>query len=154
MFIGHLPAGYLLGKTADVRERSVWGVVLICAVLPDFDLIWFYFVDDRTIHHHRYWVHAPLFWVFLSAAFAPFLWFANRRLLPVLGLALATLLLHCLLDTIAGGIMWGWPFSDHLFTLVEVPATYDHFVLSFLLHWTFAAELLVCLIAYVVWRQS
>ncbi|KAG1647501.1 Bicyclomycin resistance protein [Nymphon striatum] len=30
------------------------------AILPDLDLIWFYFVDRGAFHHHLYWVHVPV----------------------------------------------------------------------------------------------
>ena len=43
--------------------------------------------------------------------------------------------------------MWLWPRSDHLYSLIEVPATQSHWIMSFILHWSFAAELAVIALA-------
>jgi hypothetical protein len=48
---------------------------------------------------------------------------------------------HLILDTIGGGIVWGAPFDGSLLTLVTVPATQSHYILSFIVHWTFLLEL-------------
>ena len=48
--------------------------------------------------------------------------------------------------------MWLWPFSDRLITLAVVPARYDHWVISFILHWSFLAEIAITLLAAgVLW---
>ena len=44
----------------------------------------------------------------------------------------------------AAGIAWGWPVDQQRFLLVEVPAAFDWWVWSFVLHWTFLAELGIC----------
>ena len=56
MFIGHLPAGYLLGRA--LRRRlglSAWfGWELVGSVFPDIDLLWFYTLGHhKTLHHKR-----------------------------------------------------------------------------------------------------
>ena len=66
----------------------------------------------------------------------------------------AALLLHMVLDSIGGGILWGAPFSDHLYALVEVPASQPHWALSFLLHWTFLLELGIWGWALYLWRKG
>ena len=52
----------------------------------------------------------------------------------------ASVLIHLLLHTVCG-ILWLWPFFTDLYSLIKVPATGAHWVLSFLLHWSFVAEL-------------
>lgn len=146
MIIAHLPSGYLLGRAQGARG-GVMAAAVLGGVFPDFDMIWFYLVDERAFHHHYYWVHLPLFWLITG----PLGLLALRLLRPAAlpyGLAfLAGIALHLCLDTFAGGIAWGLPFSDHLITLVTVPATQSHWVLSFLLHWSFLPELVIWAVA-------
>lgn len=152
MLTAHLPSGYLLGRLLPRAVPFAIPVAMVGAVLPDVDMIWFHFVDNGTIHHHRYWVHVPAFWAAVAVVVLPLAWWMGR-----LGMALvffAAILMHLVLDTISGGILWGAPFSDHLFALVEVPATYGHWIISFMLHWTFLAELVVWGLAIALWRAG
>ncbi|PTX55981.1 LexA-binding, inner membrane-associated putative hydrolase [Litoreibacter ponti] len=146
MITAHLPFGYLLGRAAQRYTPPhpwVMPAALIGAVLPDFDLLWFYFVDGRAFHHHLYWVHMPLFWVAVGAVTLPLVRMFQRPLLPVARTFFAALLTHCLLDTVGGDIAWFWPFSDRQFSLVTVEPTHSHFILSYLNHWTFSLELCI-----------
>jgi inner membrane protein len=140
MLIAHLPAGYITARVVGVQAGWPLAAALLGSVLPDFDLFWFYLVDDRAVHHHRYWVHAPGFWA-ISAVVALVVLRGQARWTAIL--FFAAVFGHLVLDSIGGGIMWLWPFSDRLFSLIEVPATQSHWVLSFILHWSFAAELAV-----------
>ena len=140
MIIGHLPSGYLLGRSLGLGGAPLAATV-VGGVFPDFDMIWFYLVDDRAFHHHYYWVHLPLFWGIMGPALLGATWLLARRALPLVMAFLAGIALHLVLDTFAGGIAWALPFSDHLYSLVTVPATQSHWVLSFILHWSFLPEL-------------
>ncbi|MBO9396264.1 metal-dependent hydrolase [Shimia sp. R9_2] len=149
MFIGHLPAGYLLAKSpvfARASRTVFWGV-LLGSVVPDLDMLWFYFVDQGSTHHHDYLTHRPILWaavLLIGALFkAGFL----------IGLA-AGGLLHLALDSIAGKVTWGWPFSEVSMTLVTVQATHDHWIKSFLSHWTFKVELVLVAVALIVFVRS
>jgi hypothetical protein len=153
MLTAHLPSGYVLARLAP-KGRWLMPAALIGAVLPDFDMLWFHFVDHGSIHHHRYWVHVPAFWAAVAALALPVLAFFARRCLAPAVMFFAALLLHMLLDSIGGGILWGAPFSDRLYTLVEVPASQPHWVLSFLLHWTFMLELGIWGWAFYLWRKG
>ncbi len=146
MITAHLPAGYIVGRAMPVAPW-VMAAALAGSVLPDFDLIWFYFIDDRAFHHHRYWVHAPGFWLIVAAASLPLMRWRLPRHMPAAWAFFAALLVHLILDSLAGSIMWLWPFDDTLYALVQVPATRSHWVLSFLTHWTFAAELAIWAVA-------
>ncbi len=144
MILAHLPSGYLLGRGVGATRGPVMGAALIGAVLPDFDMLWFHLVDQGSTHHHRYWPHIPGFWLIAAVLTLPLIWrgcnptFCAR--LPFSSVAIG---IHLMLDSVGGGILWGWPFSDHLYSLVTVPATQSHWVLSFLLHWTMLAELAI-----------
>ncbi|NTT87475.1 metal-dependent hydrolase [Tabrizicola fusiformis] len=151
MILAHLPSGYVLARLAGQPRGLTLMATLAGAVFPDLDLIWFYLIDDRAFHHHRYWVHAPGFWLIIAALALPMIRrFAPSVLLPA-ALFLAAVFLHLVLDTLAGSIMWLWPFSNRLYALVEVPATRSHWVLSFLTHWSALAELALILWAAVLW---
>lgn len=114
------------------------------SLLPDTDLLWFYLVDNRQTVHHAYLFHWPLFWILMAglAGLAAKL-LQRPRALPYIGVSLAALLLHMLLDTLAGGISWLAPFRDHELRLVEVPSRHSWWVWNFVLHWTMALEVLI-----------
>jgi len=153
MLTAHLPSGYVLARLAPQRCWLL-PAALLGAVLPDFDMLWFHFVDQGSIHHHRYWVHVPAFWAGIAALTLPILAIRARNLLPAAGVFFAALFLHLVLDTIGGGILWAAPFTPHLYSLVEVPATQSHWILSFLLHWTFLLELAIWGAAFYLWRNG
>ncbi|MCU9849586.1 metal-dependent hydrolase [Defluviimonas sp. WL0024] len=139
MLTAHLPAGYVLARRWPRAAPGIVPAALVASVLPDTDLVFFYLVDDRAIHHHRYWVHVPAFWLAVAAIVLPLL--RRSRYLPAALAFLAAIFLHLALDTIGGGILWLAPFSDRMVELVTVPATRSHWVASFVLHWTFLLEL-------------
>lgn len=150
MILAHLPSGYILARLSRRAAGLPLLAALAGAAFPDLDLVWFYLVDGRSVHHHRYWFHAPGFWLIVAAAILAIITVRAPRHLPAFGLFFAAIFLHLILDTLAGSIMWGWPFSTRLVALVEVPATQTHWILSFLAHWTFLVELGLILWAIVL----
>lgn len=150
MITAHLPSGYVLGRTL-ASGGPVLGAALIGAVLPDFDLIWFYLIDNRAVHHHAYWVHIPACWAVVAAGVLPLVWLFKRAWLPVAGAFFAGLLLHLCLDTIAGDIKWLWPWRDQFYHLVTVPPGRAHWVLNFLLHPVMVLELAIWAAALWLW---
>ena len=152
MLIAHAPAGYILGRTANVK-RNVMLAVLLASLLPDFDMLWFHLVDGGSVHHHRYWTHAPGFWVIIAAVTLPFIAVRKPHWQWPAILCFIAILLHLLMDTFVGDIMWLWPFSTDFFRIATVPATYSHWVLSFMLHWSFLVELLICTVALTLFLK-
>lgn len=162
MFIGHLPAGYLTTRgilkltrvdahTTAYRRLMWFG--LFVALAPDLDLVYFYLIDNRQTLHHHYFTHFPYFWACISLLGMLVAFMTNTRAAFIATLILFTnALLHMLLDTIVGKIMWGWPFSFQEIVLFEVPAMYDWWVWNFVLHWTFLLECLVVLTAIRLYR--
>ncbi len=153
MFIAHLPVGYLIGKFLPTSfDRTAYWLMLVGSILPDLDLLLFYFRDGQAVHHHTYLTHRPLLW---GAVTLIGLLISRMH---VVGTAFFTLglagLMHMLLDTIAGAINWGWPWFNMAGPMVVVPATQNHWILSFLTHWTFAVELVICAVVYFVWRRT
>lgn len=151
MLTAHLPSGYLLARSLPADIPALLPVALIGAVLPDLDMIWFHFVDNGAIHHHRYWVHVPAFWLAIAAVALPLAWWTGYLRSALV--FFAAILIHMILDSIGGGILWAAPFSDHLYSLAIVPAAYDHWIVSFILHWTFLAELAIWLAALTLWLR-
>ncbi len=149
MLIAHLPAGYLAAKSAKVAGVSqafFWGV-LIGSVAPDLDMLWFYLFDNRSTHHHEYLTHRPIFWAALLMVGL----IVKQPFVMALG---GGALFHLMLDSIAGKVSWGWPIFDGATTLVTVQATHDHWIKSFMAHWTFKVELAIVLLALIIFVRS
>ncbi|PJE64863.1 MAG: hypothetical protein COU90_01195 [Candidatus Ryanbacteria bacterium CG10_big_fil_rev_8_21_14_0_10_43_42] len=159
MFIAHFPAGYILTKKLQEKQRVnkyLW-LGLVASILPDIDLLWFYLVDNRQTLHHDYWLHVPIFWVGIFVIWYLFLLISKqlnqKYLLPTV-IFFTSITLHLLLDTIAGGIAWFYPFSDTSFVLIDVPAKYGWWVWNFVFHWSFLLELGIILWAITVFSKS
>jgi inner membrane protein len=150
VIVAHQPAGYLLARATQNPRGPLLSAALAGAVFPDLDIFWFHFVDHGSIHHHRYWVHAPGFSVLIGL---PALLILRAQARAIAAIFLASIMIHLVLDSIGGGIMWLWPFSDHLYSLITVPATRGHWVLSFVLHWSFLLELMIISIAATLWLR-
>ena len=110
--------------------------------------IFFIFVDHGAIHHHRYWVHIPLFWLIVSAVVLPLSWRSPAKW-PVIGF-LSAIFVHLFLDTIVGSIMWEAPFSTRLVSFFTVPRIHDVWLWNFVLHWTFLLEIAIWIAALTV----
>lgn len=152
MFIAHVPAAYIIARlTSRKTTRSTRVAFLIGSILPDIDMIWFYMVDDRQHHHHSYLTHKPILWGLVCLLGL----IARRQPLGRAGFALGLGgLLHMALDSVVGQVTWVWPFSAYASPLVTVPATQSWWVMSFLLHWTFAIEVaLTCGALYLWWQH-
>lgn len=155
--IAHVPAGYLLVRRIGPRLATgrtgaprLMVLGLLGSIFPDIDLFYFYLADGRQTLHHDYWTHIPAFWLCAALAAAALMMLARVTLPWRESLVfLAGVLLHLQLDSIAGGVAWAWPVSQHRFVLVEVPARFDWWVWNFVLHWSFLAEIAIC-----VWAGS
>lgn len=154
MILAHLPSGYLLGRVAGGRDRAILIAALIGSVAPDFDMVWFYLIDQGQTHHHRFWPHIPLVILGIAAAALPLTALIARRWMAPVAAFFAAVMMHLVLDTVNGAILWLWPFSDRLYSLVTVPATRAHWVLSFLTHWSTLAELAIIAAAALLLRRD
>ncbi|WP_310618445.1 metal-dependent hydrolase [Flexibacterium corallicola] len=157
MFVAHAPAGYLLGKAmispkAPLRSSSM-GAVVLGSIFPDLDMLYFHLIDKGQVHHHMYVTHWPLVWIGLTLITLLIFRSASSTRNLVLYFSLGGVLHNCL-DTIASPVYWLAPFSYTAIELVTVPATYNHWIFSFLLHWTFGIELLIILAATVMFYKD
>ena len=153
MITAHLPAGYLTARIT-ARSGSLIMVGLAGGIFPDLDLIWFYTVDDRQIHHHHYWVHIPGFWLMLAPALLLIIRLIRPTLLLHLVVFLCAIGVHICLDSIAGDIKWLWPFSNQFYSIIEVPSRWPHWILNFMLHPVFLLEVMIWGIAIYSYRRS
>lgn len=161
MIIGHLPSGYILSKLlvryTNSRLQNV-KIFIFAGVLggiaPDFDMLYFYLVDNRQHHHHTYWPHLPIIWFCLLGLTAIWYYVVVNKTRALRGLIFSVGgILHLLLDSIVGDIWWLAPIVDQPYALFTVPAIYDPWWLNFILHWSFALEVLVVLWAVLLfWR--
>ncbi len=158
MLIGHLPSGYIAGKTALKKWRimlkekryknSLLSAAIIGAICPDFDMFYFYLIDNRQHHHHSYWSHFPIVW--FTLLLAVLLWRKCSKNIYNLHALLFTLcaILHLILDSIVGDIWWLAPFIDKPFALFTVPALYQPWWLNFIFHWSFLLEIAIIFWAF------
>ena len=147
MLIGHLPSGYILGRFAPKSWRETpcfMTAAMIGAVIPDIDMLYFHLVDGGRTHHHAYITHWPLFWLASGIVALSVIRLLGWPHLVSVAAFFAGAMLHMVLDTVASPIMWLMPFDRHAFELVTVPATYGNWFVSFVLHWTFLLEILIC----------
>ena len=153
MITAHLPSGYVVGRLWP-KAPLVLPAAVLGGVLPDFDMIWFYLVDDRAFHHHRYWVHIPAFWAVIAIAIVPLAACFSRQNLPAVAVFFTAIFVHIILDTIAGGILWHWPWSDQMTVLITIPARYDNWLFNFVFHWVFFLEIAIWAAASALWFRQ
>ena len=151
MLIAHLPAGYILASAARQRSAAprIMTAALVGSVLPDFDMVYF-FLTGGKVHHHDYVSHWPLFWLALAVVALPAVGRLASRWFPTAAVFFVAVMLHMIMDTVAAPMLWLAPFDWSKFELTTVPATYSNWVVSFMLHWTFGLELLICTTALIV----
>lgn len=127
---------------------------MIGALAPDFDLSYFYLIDHRQTHHHRYVTHWPALWLSLVAVSA--IWLRLKHAPKVAFVSVIFCLgglLHVVLDSFVGDIWWLAPFVDRPFALFTVPAVFAPWWLNFILHWSFAVELVISAWALFIYRR-
>jgi len=162
MFIGHLPAGYIAAKllfkrfaNTEVSARLFILAGVIGGIAPDFDMFYFYFVDNRQSHHHTYWPHYPVLWLaILAVSCAWFKLAANKSSAALMLVFSISGFIHMLLDSIVGDIWWFAPFIDKPYAMFTVEAVYKPWWLNFVLHWSFLLEILVVVWACYLWRSK
>lgn len=89
----------------DLRPLAVWAF-LIGSIAPDIDMLLFYFLHDRQMHHHEHLTHRPALWIGILIAG---LMLRSRVASGTGGVLVALSLgavLHVALDSIAGRINW------------------------------------------------
>jgi len=164
MFIAHIPGGYLLTK-AILRKKGLplapylafMVLGMLGSTFPDIDLFYFYLIDDQENNHHHYWTHIPLMWALFFAGLYGLLKLIGRGRHHALALAIfaANIFTHMILDTVAGGIMWQYPWSDTMFSFVTIPDMgYRPAALNFFMNWTFLLELAIVLTSIAVFLRT
>lgn len=149
MLSAHIPSGYLIAHHVPPANSPTFGMVgfvIAGSLLPDIDMIAFFLLDHGSFHHRHYWTHIPMFWLIVFAmTLSALSLFESLVSLPsshkYMTLFFGGILGHLLVDTFTGPVLWLYPLTTTPFELIEVPATRSHWVLSYILHWSFAAEI-------------
>lgn len=166
MFIAHLPAAYLIGKFIQRRWPQVfkpaapaaratslaWGALLLGSVAPDFDLLYFYLWSERSFNHHIYPPHVPIVWLATSLLGWLCLYQAPKAWRTVWVMFCIGWWSHLVLDTVAGGIWWLWPWISTPYVWIVLPRRFDHGVLNFLSHPACWMEVIIVVFAWRTWR--
>jgi inner membrane protein len=162
MFIAHLPTGYAISvllfprfQNHGIRRKAFLCAGIFGATVPDADLLYFYLADHRQHHHHSYITHFPVLWLGLLSIAAAWMFLERAPRWAALALVFSLNgLLHVVLDTVVGDIWWFAPFIDKPYAFFTVPDIYKPWWLNFILHWSFALELILILFAVCVWRST
>lgn len=161
MILAHAPSGYILAtllmkklSSAPVTTKAVLAAGVLGGLAPDFDMLYFHLVDNRMTHHHKYLSHWPIIWLTLAAAATVWSGLAkNSRAAALSWVFCLGGVLHLLLDSFVGDVWWLAPFVDQPYALFTVPARFKPWWLNFILHWSFAVELLICFWAIHLHRR-
>ena len=154
MLIAHIPSGYVIAKAFKQEKKSVVASSLIFSVLPDLGLIYYYLIDNSVSHRH-FFPHLPIVMASVFLITLPLYrmkLFEKMRIYYVL--FFANWLTHLILDTFTERIFWFYPLSNHGFQLIEIPAVFNHWIISFVFHWSFVAELVIVTFTLILFLRS
>lgn len=176
MIFAHGPAGWLstdwvlkLRKKNPFSAKQVWwllGIGAIGGVFPDLDLFYFHFVSAE-VSHRQLATHTPLFYAVILGVIAILAWWRKKIFLQAAAAAFGIgIFSHLVTDSVAGVIMWVWPFSHQEFGVSTIPfilrsAQAEHlFLYNFLMEgiwfgvfiWVWGKKILPR-ISRLVWRS-
>lgn len=162
MLLGHIPAGYIVGKLnarwlkrSRIESHRIILAGMFGALTPDMDMVYFHLVDNRQHHHHTYWSHYPTVWLTLLLVSFTYFRIAPKQFASIIACTYATAgVVHLLLDSIVGDIWWFAPFRDKSYALFTVPALFQPWWLNFILHWTFVFEIIVVVWSIMLWKSK
>ena len=149
MFIAHIPAAFLVIRLLNRKPLpiSTLAILSVGGIFPDVDLLRFYLLDNAQRHHHEYWTHIPFIWFLIFALTLSLTSKLKPSSKPIVMVFFIAIFTHLIADSLVGDIQWLWPFNNHGFPLVVVPAKFSPWYLSFIFHWTFLLELCLTLSA-------
>jgi inner membrane protein len=140
---------------ARIKNRYFVTAGMFGAIAPDIDMIYFYVVANREKHHHLYFPHFPVVWFCLLIVTYGWVTISERKTYASIAFIFSLNgLVHMILDSVAGDIWWFAPWSNVPFSMFTVSARYETWWLNFLLHWTFLIEILVFVVAAVLFQRS
>lgn len=147
---------FIVDKVRKIPVASKYVVLagVVGAIVPDLDMFYFYLIDNRQTHHHKYISHWPILW--LAALTVSYLLcrYAKDKKIPFLAVVFGLGgMLHIVLDSVVGDIWWFAPLLDEPYSMFTVPARFHPWWLSFILHWSFVMELVILGWAAVLYRN-
>ena len=151
-----MPAGYIVSKIQDKKAKPSYVVCsIIFSIWSDLDLFYYYFFDKTGAFHHTYFTHLPI--IALSGFFIMFPLIHLQRLKRFSSYYWIFYInwgLHMICDTLTGGILWLYPFSNRLFTIISIPPISRSWIVSFVFHWSFIIELMIVVWAAVIFIKN
>ncbi|MFZ5949409.1 MAG: metal-dependent hydrolase [Candidatus Rifleibacteriota bacterium] len=153
MIFAHLPAAYLISRVIARRigpefRKPVIYTGLLAGIAPDFDLAWFYLIDNGYGSHHHYFTHLPFFWLAVCSAAAIVSLIGRQKKMFWCSIsALINFEAHLALDSIYGKIAWLYPFSDWREPLLNLHSTYSRSSLNQMTSWTIMLEIAIIVAA-------
>ena len=159
MLIAHAPTGMLMtAMLIKLKPQAVswqrWYLMgAVMGLLPDLDMLWFYFVDHRQYHHHEYVPHWPIVWLSISVLALVWYWIEQSKAAVCAVLLGLTGISHMVLDSVVGDIGWLKPWHDGLYAMFAVSNRYSPWQLNFIIHWSFAMELLLLTLSVWQWQR-
>ena len=180
MIVGHIPAGYIAGHflqkwvSDPIQQKRIMKVSLVGSILPDVDMLYFYWVD-KSHDHHIFYSHIPACYAVLIPVFVLGRLHTSLRSIGNLAITLwFALMLHAVLDTVVSGILWQFPFvarhEDFLIHIVDkkaIPNIWHYkqvyleffglklegWVFNLLVHWSAILEYGICAFALCLLRK-
>ena len=158
MLTAHLPSGYIIGRLFEINRphRQIIIAALIGAVMSRSGYVVFSFCGFRPHPStHVCLALAPGLAGDRTACdcLVTFYW---TNIFEKSGHGIFFVPACCTFASIALRHQFSWlmPFTQGRVELVSVPASYSHWILSYLLHWTFALELAIWLAAVLLHIKS
>ena len=152
MLVAHMPAGYITAKALKKESKPAHIIAsLLFSIWPDLDLLYFYIFDKTKTFHHTYFTHLPV--ALLAALIVTLPLFRLKffeKIKVYYILFFTNWLIHLILDTFTGGIMWFYPFDKTLVLFIKIPAVYKSWILSFITHWSFGIEILIIAVSVIL----
>ena len=111
------------------------------------------FCRPQTIPSHVYVPHWPIVWLSISVLALVWYWIEQSKAAVCAVLLGLTGISHMVLDSVVGDIGWLKPWHDGLYAIFEVSNRYSPWQLNFIIHWSFAMELLLLALSIWQWQR-
>ncbi len=166
--------GHFLQQMEESAEqkKKIMQVALIGSILPDLDMLYWFWVNG-AVDHHLFYTHIPAFYCILVPIFVLCKLSKSSRFIGNLILTLwIALMSHAVLDTVVSGILWTFPFTGideanliHLVDKDNIPNVVNPYhvyvdiigiklegwVVNLMVHWSGLIEYLLCGIALTLY---
>lgn len=127
MVFAHGPGSFIAAHTTkkwwakDISEAFQKKLLILSAILGaavDLDMLFVWFFDGRN-SHREFLTHTPILYVFITVIILGFgAVLKNKKVFAIGKVFFVATITHIILDSLFGGIMWLFPFSDEFYGLM------------------------------------